>query len=136
MKTIQRCLLIFLFLLISRIALGTPFLVIEETPGQSFKPIKFVVTIDSKTSEFKAFKNSEGFIYLQYDLGNLSDGIYTAIIEGVDGKGVKLSVATYSFKKSSLGVESYTPPVPKQKIPPSRGYQGHIRSEEGHFNEK
>jgi hypothetical protein len=119
MKTIQRCLIIFVFLTISRIAFGAPFLVSDPYRSKESKPTKFLVTINGKTSESMPVKNSEGFVYMKCDLGNLPDGTYTAVIRAVDAKGKESSPASYSFKKTGTKVEPYTPPVPKQKIAPS-----------------
>ena len=74
-------------------------------------------------------KTSEGAVYLKYDIGDLPDGTYTATARAVDVKGEESSPATFSFIKIGSEVEPYTPLVPKQKIPPSRQYQGHIKME-------
>lgn len=109
----------------STCAFCAPYLVSDPYPKKETRLIKFLVTIQGKTSESVPAKNSEGAFYLKYDLGNLPDGAYTVTIKAVDSKGKESSPATYSFKKTGTKVEPYTPPVPKQKISPSRSYQGH-----------
>jgi predicted phage tail protein len=110
----------------STCAFCAPYLVSDPYPKKETKLKKFLITIQGKTSESAPVKNSEGAFYLKYDLGNLPDGTYTATIKAVDSKGKESSPATYSFKKTGTKVEPYTPPVPKQKIPPSRSYPGQM----------
>jgi hypothetical protein len=113
-----------LFLIVSTFAFGAPFLVSDPYPKKDTKLIKFLVTINGKTTESAPAKNADGTLYLKYDLGGLPGGTYTATIKAVDTKGKESSPASYSFKKTGAKVESYTPPVPKQKIAPSRSYPG------------
>jgi hypothetical protein len=129
MKIVCFCFLVFVSLTIWRIAFGAPFLVCEPHPNTDVKPIKYLVTIDGNTSESIAVKNPDGSVFLQYDLGSFSDGIYTVKVRAVDAKGNESPTATVSFKKTGSEAELYTPPVPKQKIPPSRQYNGHIKME-------
>jgi hypothetical protein len=129
MKMIHRCFLIPVFLAISSIAFGAPFLVCEPYPVGGPQPTKFLITINDKAYESAPVKTSDGSVYLKYDIGDLPDGIYTGSAIAVGEKEAKYSTVTYSFKKTGLRVEPYTPPVPKQKIPPSRYYQGHIKME-------
>jgi predicted phage tail protein len=120
MKMMQCCFLILVFLAASTIAFGSPFLVSDPYRNKDAKLTKFLVTINGKTSESMPVKNSEGHFYLKYDLGSLPDGTYTAEVKSVDTKGKESSPASCSFKKTGTKVEPYTPPVPKQKIAPSR----------------
>lgn len=113
------------FLIMSTLAFGSPFLVSDPYPPKESKLSKFLVTIDGKTSESSPAKNSDGSFYLKYDLGELQDGTYTVTIKAVDTSGKESSPATYSFKKIGSQVEPYTPPVPKQKIAPSRTFPRH-----------
>ena len=129
MKTIRSCFLISVFLTISKIAFGAPFLGCDPYPVKGPEPVKFLITINGKTYESVPVKTSEGSVYLKHDIGDLPDGMYTATAVAVDAKGEESSSATYSFKKVGSEVEPYTPPVPKQKIPPSRQFQGHIKME-------
>jgi hypothetical protein len=129
MKTTHPCFLIFVFLTISKIAFGAPFLGCDPYPVKGPQPVKFLVTINGKTYESVPAKTFEGSVYLKYDIGDLPDGVYTATAVAVDAKGEESSSATYSFKKVGSAVEPYSPPVVKQKIPPSRQYQGHIKME-------
>jgi hypothetical protein len=129
MKTIHQRLLILLFLAISSTAFGAPFLVCEPYPVGGPQPTKFLITINGKTYESTPARTSEGSVYLKYDIGDFPDGIYTGTAIAVGEKGAKYSTVTYSFKKTGLKVEPYTPPVPKQKTPPSRYYEGHIKME-------
>jgi hypothetical protein len=126
MKTMQRCFLLFVFLSVSTIAFGEPFLVSDPYPGKDIKPVKFLITIDGKTLTSMPVKNPDGSIYFKYDLGNLSDGTYTVAVRAVDTEGVESPSTTYSFKKTGSRVEPYTPPAPKQKRAPSKEYQGYI----------
>jgi hypothetical protein len=129
MKMIHRYLLILIFLAISSIAFGAPFLVCEPYPVGGPQPTKFLITINGKTYESMPAKTPEGSVYLKYDIGDFPDGTYTGTAIAVGEKGAKYSTVTYSFKKTGLKVEPYTPPVPKQKIPPSKYYEGHIKME-------
>jgi hypothetical protein len=113
------------FIIISTLAFGAPFLVSDPYPKKDLKLTKFLVTINGKTTESTPAKNADGTFYLKYDLGSLPDGMFTASIKAVDSKGKESSPATYSFKKTGTEVEPYTPPVPKQKIAPSRNFPGH-----------
>lgn len=123
---LNRCLFLAALLAsISSYAFGAPFLVSDPYPKKDAKLSKFLVTINGKTSESTPAKNADGTLYLKYDLGSLPDGTFTASIKAVDSKGKESSPATYSFKKTGTKVEPYNPPVPKQKISPSRSYQGH-----------
>jgi hypothetical protein len=126
MKAAQRCFLLFVFLSVSTITFAEPFLVSDPYPIKGAKPIKFLITIDGKTSTSMPVKNSEGSVYFKYDLGSLSDGTYTVAVKAVGAKGVESPSTTYSFKKIGSKVEPYTPPVPKQKIAPSRESPGYI----------
>jgi hypothetical protein len=112
--------------LISTWALGSPFLVSDPYPKDDKGLTKFLVTIDGRTAESIPAKNAAGTLYLKYDLGDLPDGTYTATIKAVNAKGQESFPATYSFKKTGSKVEPYTPPVPKQKIAPTRSYPGHL----------
>lgn len=114
-----------MFLAGATIAFGKPFLVSDPYPKSS-KLKKFLVTIDGVTTESMPGKNSDGLAYLRYDLGNLPDGIYTAVVKAVNTKGAVSAPAAYSFKKTGSKIEPYTPPVPKQKRAPTRTYPGHI----------
>lgn len=107
MITMQRCLLIFVFLLISTIAFGEPFLVSDPYPDKGNKPAKFLITINGETHESMPMNTPEGSVYLKYDLVNLSDGTYTAAAKAVDAKGVESSAVTYSFTKTGTKVEPY-----------------------------
>ena len=129
MKTIHQCLFILALLIISSMAFGAPFLACDPYPVKGPQPIKFLITINGKTYESMPVKTSEGAVYLKYDIGDLPDGTYTATARAVDVKGEESSPATFSFIKIGSEVEPYTPLVPKQKIPPSRQYQGHIKME-------
>ena len=113
-----------LFLIVSTFAFGAPFLVSDPYPPKESKLSKFLVTIDGKTSESSPAKNSDGALYLKYDLGNFQTELTQLTIKAVDTKGKESSPATYSFKKTGAKVEPYTPPVPKQKIAPSRSFPG------------
>lgn len=113
------------FIVVSTWAFGSPFLVSDPYSGQNKGLTKFLVTINGETTESAPSKNTDGTLYLKYDLGSLPDGTYTATIKAVNAKGQESSPATYSFKKKGGKVEPYTPPVPKQKIQPSRSYPGH-----------
>jgi len=124
MKMTRSLFLATLFLIVSTFAFGAPFLVSDPYPKKDTKLTKFLVTINGKTTESAPAKNADGTLYLKYDLGGLPDGMYTAAIKAVDTKGKESSPATYSFKKTGAKVEPYTPPVPKQKIAPSRNYPG------------
>jgi len=125
MKMTRIVFIIAALIVVSTWAYGAPFLVSDPYPGQDKGLTKFLVTIDGTTTESAPAKDADGALYLKYDLGGLPDGTYTAIIKAVDGKGKESSPATYSFKKTGGKVEPYTPPVPKQKIQPSRSYPGH-----------
>ena len=111
---------------ISTWAFGSPFLVSDPYPKQDKGLTKFFVTINGKTTESIPAINAGGTLYLKYDLGNLPDGTYTATIKAVNAKGQESFPGTYSFKKTGDKIEPYTQPVPKQKIPPSRSYPGHL----------
>lgn len=111
---------------VSTWAFGAPFLVSDPYPKDNKGLTKFLVTIDGKTTESVPAKNADGTLYLKYDLGGLQDGTYTMTIKAVNAKGQVSSPATYSFKKTGGKVEPYTPPVPKQKIAPTRSYPGHM----------
>ena len=91
------------------------------------RPIKFVVTIDSKITESIPARNTDGSVYLKFDLGGLPDGIYTASVKAVNRKGVESTPATYSFKKDGTEVVPFAPSPPRHKIGPSRTYQGHLK---------
>ncbi|HEX2964711.1 MAG TPA: hypothetical protein VHO84_02950 [Syntrophorhabdaceae bacterium] len=119
--------LTFLLLLFFRTAIAEPFLVITQIPRQNFKAAKFIITINGKTSESVPFKNSEE-PYIRYDLGGLEDGVYTAVIKAVDAQGTESVPFTLPFKKTGLRVETSDLPDQKPGIPPSRTYQGHLRS--------
>jgi len=125
MKMTRSILLATLFLIVSTLAFGAPFLVSDPYPKKDTKLTKFLVIINGKTSESDPAKNADGTLFLKYDLGGLPDGTYTATIKAVDTKGKESSPATYSFKKTGAKVEPYNPPVPKQKIAPSRSFPGH-----------
>jgi hypothetical protein len=125
MKMTRSILLATLFLIVSTLAFGAPFLVSDPYPKKDTKLTKFLVIINGKTSESDPAKNADGTLFLKYDLGGLPDGTYTATIKAVDTKGKESSPSTYSFKKTGAKVEPYTPPVPKQKIAPSRNFPGH-----------
>jgi hypothetical protein len=125
MKMTRSILLATLFLILSTFAFGAPYLVSDPYPKKDTKLTKFLVTINGKTTESAPAKNADGTLFLKYDLGGLPDGTYTATIKAVDTKGKESSPATYSFKKTGVKVEPYTPPVPKQKIAPSRSFPGH-----------
>ncbi|HPB39146.1 MAG TPA: hypothetical protein PK125_13435 [Syntrophorhabdus sp.] len=107
-------------------AFGSPFLVSDPYPREDKGLMKFLVTINGETKESLPAKNADGKLYLKYDLGSLADGIYTVTIKAVNTKGQESSPATYSFKKTGDRIEPYTPPVPKQKIAPTRSYPGHM----------
>jgi hypothetical protein len=124
MKMTRSLFLATVFIVVSTFAFGAPFLVSDPYPKKDTKLIKFLVTINGKTTESAPAKNADGTLYLKYDLGGLPGGTYTATIKAVDTKGKESSPASYSFKKTGAKVESYTPPVPKQKIAPSRSYPG------------
>ena len=113
------------FMVMSTFAFGAPFLVSDPYPKKDANLIKFLVTINGETTESVPEKNADGSLYLKYDLEGLREGTYTATIKAVDAKGKESSPATYSFKKTGAKVEPYTPPVPKQKIAPSRNFPGH-----------
>jgi hypothetical protein len=125
MKMTRSILLATLFLIVSTLAFGAPFLVSDPYPKKDTKLTKFLVTINGETTESIPAKNADGTLYLKYDLGELPDGTYTVTIKAVDTSGKESSPATYSFKKTGSQVEPYTPPVPKQKIAPSRSFPGH-----------
>jgi hypothetical protein len=115
-----------MFLTVATLAFGGPFLVCDSYPKKS-KVKKFLVTINGKTVEsMPAKKPDDGSAYLKYDLGSLPDGTYTASIKAVNTRGAVSPPSVYSFKKAGTKVEPYTPPVPKQKRPPSRYYPGHM----------
>lgn len=124
-----KILLVFVILLMGEIASAEPFLVITQAPRENFKTAKFIITIDGKTSEAMPFKTSEE-PYIRYDLAGFADGTYTAIIKAVDAAGTESAPFTLSFKKTGLKVEASDPPDSKPRIPPSRTYQGHLRSGE------
>jgi hypothetical protein len=125
MKMTRIVLIIAALIVVSTGAYGAPFLVSDPYPRQDKGLTKFLVTINGETTESAPSKNTDGTLYLKYDLGNLPDGTYTATIKAVNAKGQESSPATYSFKKTGGKVEPYTPPVQKQKIQPSRSYPGH-----------
>jgi len=112
--------------LISTWVFGAPFLVSDPYPKDDKGLTKFLVTINGKTTESMPAINADGTRYLKYDLGDLPDGTYTMTIKAVNGKGQESFPATYLFKKTGGNVEPYTPPVPKQKIAPTRSYPGHL----------
>jgi predicted phage tail protein len=122
MKTIHQCLFILALLIISSVAFGAPFLACDPYPVKGPQPTKFLITISGKTYESMPVTTPEGSVYLKYDIGDLPDGTYTATAIAVDSKGNESSPVTYSFKKTGSEVVPYTPPAPKQKIPPSRQY--------------
>jgi len=125
MKITEKLLLVVALIGFSTSALCAPFLVSDPYPKKETKLTKFLVTINGKTLESTPAKNSDGALYFRYDLGGLPDGTYTAAIKAVNTKGKESSPATYSFKKTGSKVEPYTPPVPKQKIAPTRSFPGH-----------
>lgn len=110
----------------STIALGAPFLVSDAYGTKNGRPVKFLVTVNGKTTESAPAKNTDGSVYLKFDLAGLPDGTYTASVRAVDHKGVESAPATYSFKKTGAEAVPYAPPAPKQKIGPSHSYRGHI----------
>lgn len=107
-------------------AFGAPYLVSDPYPKDDKGLTKFLVTINGKTTESTPAIHADGTPYLKYDLGDLPDGTYTMTIKAVNAKGQESFPATYSFKKTGGKVEPYAPPVPKQKIAPSRSYPGHL----------
>lgn len=125
MKITRSLLYVTVFIAVSTFAFGAPFLVSDPYPKKDTKLTKFLVTINGKTTDSAPAKNADGTLYLKFDLGSLSDGTYTATIKAVDAKGKESSPSTYSFKKTGAKVEPFTPPVPKQKISPTRSFPGH-----------
>jgi hypothetical protein len=132
MKKIKGCFLIMIFLAGSSVAFGAPFLVSDPYPAKGKKPEKFLVTIGEKTSVSIPVKNSDGSLYLKYDLGSLPDGVYTVSVRAVDAKGIESLPGACSFKKTGPDAEIFTPPEQKEKKPPSRrgpsyrSYPGYI----------
>jgi hypothetical protein len=125
MKTTRSLFYVSVLIAMSTYAFGAPFLVSDPYPKEDVNLKHFLVTIIGKTRESVPARNADGTFYLNYDLGDLPDGTYTATIRAVDTKGKESGPATYSFKKNGTKVEPYNPPVPKQKIAPSRSYPGH-----------
>lgn len=125
MKT--TCLCIVFLLLFGGTGFGVPYLVSDPYPNRSDKPVKFIVTINGNSETTAAAKNPDGSVYLKYDLANCEDGAFTASVKAVDAKGVESQSASLSFKKSGPTVEVITIPQSKEKIPPSRQYNGHLK---------
>ncbi|HEX2966631.1 MAG TPA: hypothetical protein VHO84_12645 [Syntrophorhabdaceae bacterium] len=114
-------------LLFSRAVFGVPFLVSDPYPAKSDRPVKFLVTINGRTEVTEPTRNSDGTVYLKYDLANCEDGSFTAVVKAVDAKGGESPSATLSFRKSGMTAEIFAVPQAREKIPPSRQYQGHLR---------
>ena len=114
MKVTRFGLLILVILMGSTAAFGAPFLVADPYPAKG-GPAKFLVTINGKTYTSLPVKNSDGSLYLKYDLGGLPDGTYQVSVKAVDRKGFESAPGVCQLRKVDNKVDLITPPEGQER---------------------
>ena len=107
------CAAILIILSASTAAFGAPFLVADPYPPGGEMPVKFLVTIDGRTTESVALRNTDGSVYLKFDLGDLPEGTHAVSVKAVDAQGNESPPGVCSVRKTGPKVEILNSPGSK-----------------------
>lgn len=114
----------FLALIYPVIAAASPFLVSDPYGPGSFQPTAFQVTVNGMTERVPPSRHPDGGVYLHYDMKDLCDGEHHLKVKAVD-ETRKTESAEVEYRVKKTG-DLWSPVAKeKEKMPPSRSYQGH-----------